>query len=75
MSKKTFTVLRAGTYGKAGDTVELEIDTLTERQKIMLKPYEKPVVTIKSDGVELEKALKEIEALKAKIAELEKTKK
>lgn len=75
MSKKTFTVLRAGTYGKAGDTVELEIDKLTERQQIMLKPYEKPVITVKSDGVELEAALKEIEVLKAKIVELEKPKK
>lgn len=75
MSKKTFTVLRAGTYGKAGDTVELEIDKLTERQQIMLKPYEKPVITVKSDGVELKAALKEIEALKVKIAELEKPKK
>tara|TARA_R110000851_G_scaffold275483_1_gene428096 strand:- start:30 stop:263 length:234 start_codon:yes stop_codon:yes gene_type:complete len=75
MTKKMYTVLRAGTYGKAGEVVELDIKDLTERQKIMLKPYEKPVVTIKSDGAELESALEEIEQLKLVIVDLEKDKK
>lgn len=74
MSKKTFTVLRAGTYGKTGDTIELDVAELSERQKLMLKPYEKPVVKVQSDGAELKAALEEIKALKAKIAELEKPK-
>ena len=75
MAKKMYTVLRAGTYGQTGETVELEIEELTSRQSLMLKPYEKPVVTVKSDGSELKAALAEIEVLKAKIAELEKPKK
>jgi hypothetical protein len=74
MASKMYTVLRAGTYGQTGETVELEIDELTSRQALMLTPYEKPVVTVKSDGVELKAALKEIEVLKAKIAELQKSK-
>jgi hypothetical protein len=74
MASKMYTVLRAGTYGQTGETVELEIDELTSRQALMLTPYEKPVVTVKSDGAELKAALKEIEVLKAKIAELQKSK-
>jgi hypothetical protein len=73
MAAKMYTVLRAGTYGQTGETVELEIDELTSRQALMLKPYEKPVVTVKSDGAELKSALKEIEVLKAKITELQKS--
>jgi hypothetical protein len=73
MAKKMYTVLRAGTYGQTGETVELEIDKLTPRQELMLKPYEKPVVTVKSDGSELKAALEEIEVLKAKITELQKS--
>ena len=73
MAKKMYTVLRAGTYGQTGETVELEIDKLTPRQELMLKPYEKPVVTVKSDGADLKAALNEIEVLKAKITELQKS--
>lgn len=63
MTDKVYVVTRAGSYGKVGDTIELGGD-LTERQKAMLKPYEKPVLEVKSDG-------KELEAANAKIAELE----
>ena len=68
----TYTILRSGTYGKAGETIELDVKELTERQKLLLTPYSKPVVKVQSDGVELKAAQEEIKALKAKIAELEK---
>lgn len=68
----TYTVIRSGTYGKIGDTIELDIKELTERQKLLLTPYEKPVVKVQSDGKELEAALKEIETLKAEIVKLKK---
>ena len=44
MATKMYTVLRAGTYGQTGETVELEIEELTSRQSLMLKPYEKPTI-------------------------------
>ncbi len=70
-SKKDYEVLRTGSYGKKGDVIKLEGD-LTERQKIMLKPYEKPVSTDEQG----EKKLKaEIEKLKAENAKLKAEKK
>jgi len=77
MAKK-FIVRLAGSYGKKGEVVELDVPTtdaaqkkakvnsdgLTERQAVMLTPYKAP------KGVE-----DEIAALKAKVKELEKAKK
>lgn len=73
-----FTVRLAGSYGKRGEIVELEVpstdaakkkakvnsDGLTDRQALMLIPYKAP------KGVE-----DEIAALKAKVKELEKAQK
>ncbi len=72
MAKKTFTVNRSGTYGKKGDLIELEVPKtgLTDRQKLALVEYKKPVV--KSDESAELKALKAENAkLKVSIAELE----
>lgn len=65
MAKKNYVVIRTGTYGKLHEVVELDLgkDGLSDRQKIMLKPYEKPVA--KADES------KELTAAKAKIADLE----
>ena len=46
MAKKNYRVIRAGSYGAPGDVIELDLgkDGLSDRQKIMLKPYSDPVV-------------------------------
>lgn len=48
MAKKNFVVTRAGSYGKPGDVVKVEVDKdgLSDRQKVMLKPFEAPTVEV-----------------------------
>ena len=41
-NKYEFVVTQKSSYGDRGDLVELESDELTDRQKLMLKPYKKP---------------------------------
>ena len=66
MAKKNYEIKLTGTYGKQGDVVEIEGE-LTDRQKIMLKPYSKAVVSVKADTKELDKANAEIAALKKQL--------
>ena len=63
MAKKNYIVTRAGSYGDRGAVVELDTgkDGLSDRQKIMLKPYSKPVVKV-DDSKELTKANDALEA-------------
>tara|TARA_R100000951_G_scaffold116795_1_gene131046 strand:+ start:11423 stop:11653 length:231 start_codon:yes stop_codon:yes gene_type:complete len=73
MAKKNYFVIRTGTYGKTGEVVELDLgkDGLSDRQKIMLKPYEKPVAKA-DESKELTEAKATIKKLEAEIAELTK---
>ena len=73
MAKKNYVVIRTGTYGKTGAVVELDLgkDGLSDRQKIMLKPYEKPVAKA-DESKELTDAKATIKELEAQVAELTK---
>ena len=62
MAKKNYTVIRTGSYGNAGEVVELDIKELSERQSTMLKAYEKPVVKASES--------KELAELRARVKEL-----
>lgn len=66
MAKKNYVVKRSGTYGKRGDVIELDLgkDGLTDRQKIMLDEYKKPVVKV-DNSKELEKVTAELDETKA----------
>lgn len=72
MAKKNYVVIRTGTYGKLNQVVELDLgkEGLSNRQKIMLKPYEKPVVKA-DESKDLSEAKATIKALTEKVAELE----
>ncbi len=65
MAKKNYVILLTGSYGKRGDLVELDLgkDGLSDRQALMLKEYEKPVVKVDES--------KQLKALTAKVAALE----
>lgn len=74
MAKKNYVVKLAGSYGKRGEVVELDLgkDGLTDRQKLMLEEYKKPV--IKSDESELKTLKAKVKELEAELAELKKPK-
>lgn len=71
MAKINYLVKRAGTYGKRGAVIELDLgkDGLTDRQKILLEEYKKPVVKV-SDSGELEKVSAELAEAKAKLEQV-----
>lgn len=71
MTKKNYLVQRAGSYGKPGDVIELDLGKkgLTDRQKVMLSEYKKPVIKIDNSN-ELNAANKEILSLKEQITKL-----
>tara|TARA_R110000851_G_scaffold88592_2_gene193439 strand:- start:125 stop:502 length:378 start_codon:yes stop_codon:yes gene_type:complete len=73
MAKKNYVVIRTGTYGKTGNIVELDLgkDGLSDRQSIMLKPYEKPVAKA-DESKELSEAKATIGELEAQIADIKK---
>lgn len=68
MAKKNYVVKRAGTYGKQGAVVELDLgkDGLSDRQKIMLEEYKKPVVMV-DNSKELKKVTAELADIKAQL--------
>mgnify|MGYP003151107393 CR=1 FL=1 len=66
MASKNYVVTRTGTYGKTGDVVELNIEQLSERQSVMLKPYVKPEGLV-DEGKELKDAKALIAELQAKL--------
>lgn len=76
MAKKNFIVTRAGSYGKPGEVVKVEVgkDGLSKRQKVMLKPFEAPTVEVVDEKatealqVELDAANDEIAGLKKQLA-------
>jgi len=73
MAKKNYVVKRAGTYGIVGRVFEKDFgkDGLTDRQKLLIKEYKKPVVKVdnteelKSLKSDLEVALSENKKLKS----------
>lgn len=71
MAKKNYVVKRSGTYGKRGAVVELDLgdDGLSDRQKIMLEEYKKPVVKV-DNSKELEKVTAELTKTKAKLEQV-----
>ena len=42
MANKYIVTVQSCNLGNKGDIVELDTDELTERQQVMLKPYEEP---------------------------------
>lgn len=71
MAKSKFVVLRSGSYGQKGDVIALDTNELTERQKVMLKPYEAPKVKGEEDGeADVKKLKAEIKKLKAENKQL-----
>ena len=67
MAKKNYVVIRSGTYGVRGAIVELDLgkDGLSDRQKVMLKEYAKPVA--KADSKEIDKLKVELAEVKAEL--------
>lgn len=70
MAKSKFVVLRSGTYGKKGEVIALDVKELSERQKVLLKPYKAPVVKGDDGDSEVEKLTAENETLKAEVEKL-----
>ena len=68
MAKKNYVVIRSGTYGVRGAIVELDLgkDGLSDRQKVMLKDYAKPVA--KADSKEVDKLKSDLAAAKGELS-------
>ncbi len=72
MAKKNYVVTRTGSYGAVGKVVKLDLgkDGLSDRQKVMLKPYENPVAEV-DESKELTEANSAVKELTEKITALE----